>query len=92
MAKCKYWNSFMILADVQKLLYLNYFLVDPANLLTENTPVTIEGYKLTLDALKARYNQPHKIRDAFLKAMIKLPKPTQDKDSSQKFVTNDEVS
>ncbi|XP_006825480.1 uncharacterized protein LOC102803144 [Saccoglossus kowalevskii] len=93
------WQSFIdtfeaaidkddMLDEVNKFQYLRAHVKGEAAKVIEGLQLTNENYKHALELLKRRYGLKHKIRNAYMKALWELPKPSNDLSSLKFFYDN----
>ena len=75
----------MSLSEVQKFFYLKFLLTDEAASVIEGLPVTHGNYLEAIDSLKERFGQTHKIVNAYMQALLDLPRPTSHVSSLRSF-------
>ena len=78
-----FWDSFRSavqnnssISDVQKLNYLRAQLHDGAERVIAGLPLTSANYANSIQLLKERFAQPHKIINAHMEALLNSPSPT----------------
>ena len=73
------------LSEVQKFSYLRSLLHDEAASCIAGFQLTHVNYRKAVDLLKERFGQPHKIISAYMKSLLKLPRPENSTHSLQCF-------
>ena len=78
-----FWDAFRSavhdnssISDVQKFNYLRAQLRDGAERVIAGLPLTSANYAKSIQLLKDRFAQPHKIINAHMEALLNLPSPT----------------
>jgi len=78
-----FWDTFRSavhnnssISDVQKFNYLRAQLRDGADRVIARLPLTSANYAKSIQLLKERFAQPHKIINAHMEALLILPSPT----------------
>ena len=78
-----FWDSFRSavhdnssISDVQKFNYLRAQLRDGAERVIAGLPLTSANYAKSIQLLKERFAQPHKIINAHMEALLNVPSPT----------------
>ncbi|XP_053407993.1 uncharacterized protein LOC123531067 [Mercenaria mercenaria] len=87
-----FWDSFessvhlnSSLSQVQKFSYLRSLLHEGAAQVIEGFPLTHGNYLKAVDLLQERFGQTHMIVDAYMQALMDLPRPTNNLSSMRTF-------
>ena len=78
-------NSNPVLSNIQKLSYLRAQLQGDASRVVAGFPLTNASYSQSVELLKNRYGQPHKLVNTHLQALLNLPNPSNTLVSLQLF-------
>ena len=78
-------NSNPVLSDVQNLNYLRAQLQGDVARVISGFPLTNNNYLPSVELLRSRFAQPHKLVNAHMQALIDLPSPSNSLTSLQQF-------
>ncbi|MCG8033931.1 MAG: DUF1759 domain-containing protein, partial [Candidatus Thiodiazotropha taylori] len=90
-----FWDSFessihlnSALPDIQKFSYLKSLTQDAAARAIDGFPLTNANYTKAIELLRERFGQPHKIINAYMQALLEMPRPSKTLQSLQTFYDN----